>query len=54
VQKRLINLGKLVSHMDKIYGDFHQAVSIPKVTKRIELDPGLTDLVSKYEDAYPL
>jgi hypothetical protein len=35
VQKRLINLGKLVSHMDKIYGDFHQAVSIPKVTKRI-------------------
>jgi hypothetical protein len=55
VQKRLINLGKLVSHIDKKYMEiFIKQYQFLKSPRELLIGTGLIDLVSKYEDAYPL
>ena len=46
---------KFVSHMDKKYMEiFIKQYQFLKSPRELLIGPGLTDLVSKYEDAYPL
>lgn len=55
MQKRLINLGKLVSHIDKKYMEiFIKQYQFLKSPRELLIGTGLIDLVSKYEYAYPL